>query len=99
MLRFVDLWKKAHGQVPTHLVFNSKLTTYKNLARLHAQGITFITLRRHTEALKLHVLNARAGAWRRVQLDIPHRKFRTPKVLDEPIQLGKDYPGPIWVAF
>jgi hypothetical protein len=95
VLRFVDFWKKAHGKVPAHLVFDSKLTTYKNLARLHAQGITFITLRRRTDALKLHVLNAPAGAWRRVELDVPHRKFRTPKVLDEHIQLGKDYPEPI----
>jgi hypothetical protein len=62
---------------------------------LHAQGITFITLRRRTDTLKLHVRNAPAGTWRRVELDIPHRKLRTPKVLDEHIQLGKDYPEPV----
>jgi hypothetical protein len=95
VLRFVDFWKKTHGKPPSHLVFDSKLTTYKNLGRLDAQGITFMTLRRRTDAIKRHMLNAPAGAWRRVELDVPHRKFRTPWVLDERIHLGKDYPGPI----
>jgi hypothetical protein len=95
VLRFVDFWKKLHGAVPPHLVFDSKLTTYQNLDRLHAQGIIFITLRRRTDALKRHVLNSPPGAWRTVSLDVPHRKFRTPKVLDEIIALRSDYPQPI----
>jgi hypothetical protein len=94
-LRFVEFWKKAHGKAPSLLVFDSKLTTYKNLAALDAQGITFLTLRRRTKGLKRHMLSAPAGAWRRVELDVPRRKFRTPKVLDEMIRLGKDYPAPI----
>ncbi|XXY52715.1 hypothetical protein WME91_16425 [Sorangium sp. So ce269] len=95
VLRFVDFWTKTYGKVPPHLVFDSKLTTYKNLSRLDAQGITFVTLRRRTDVLKRHVLNAPAAAWRRVELNVPHRKFRNPKVLDETIRLGKDYPSPI----
>lgn len=95
VLRFVDFWNKTHGKVPPHLVFDSKLTTYRNLKRLDAQGITFMTLRRRTETLKRHVLTAPPGAFRRVELEVPHRKFRTPRVLDEMIQLGKDYPEPI----
>jgi hypothetical protein len=95
ILRFVDFWKKSHGKAPSLLVFDSKLTTYKNLAHLDAQGITFITLRRRTERLKRHILNAPPGAWRRVELEVPHRKFRTPRLLDETLRLGKDYPAPI----
>lgn len=95
VLRFVEFWKNIHGKVPSHLVFDSKLTTYNNLARLHAMAITFITLRRRSEGLKRHMLTAPSGAWRRVELDMPHRKFRTPSVLDETIRLGRDYPEPI----
>jgi hypothetical protein len=95
VLRFVDFWKTTYGKVPSLLVFDSKLTTYKNLKRLDAQGITFITLRRRTETLKHHMRSAPPGAWRRVELEVPHRKFRTPSVLDEMIHLGKDYPDPI----
>ena len=95
VLRFVDFWKKVHGKVPPHLVFDSKLTTYKNLARLDELGITFITLRRRVDALKRHVLNAPPAAWRKIELEAPHRAFRSPKVLDETVRLGKSYPAPI----
>jgi len=94
VLRFVDFWKGIHGKVPPHLVFDSKLTTYKNLARLDAMGITFITLRRRSPGLKHHIQCAPPGAWRRVELHVPGRKFRTPKVLDERVRI-KDYPTPI----
>ncbi len=48
VLRFVEFWEKRYGERPRHLVFDSKLTTYKNLAKLHELGITFITLRRRS---------------------------------------------------
>ena len=95
VLRFVDFWKKVHGELPPHLVFDSKLTTYENLARLDAMGIIFITLRRRSLGLQRHMQQAPPGAWRRVNLDVPGRKFRTPNVLDEKINLGKVYPKPI----
>jgi hypothetical protein len=95
ILRFVDFWKATHGKLPSHLVFDSKLTTYKTLACLHAMGITFITLRRRFPGLKRYMQNAPAGAWRRVKIDAPHRKFRHPKVLDEIIQMGNDYTEPL----
>ena len=94
VLRFVDFWKKIHGKVPPHLVFDSKLTTYKNLARLDAMGITFITLRRRSPGLNRHMQNVPPSAWRRVELHVPGRKFRTPKVLDERVRI-RDYPEPI----
>jgi hypothetical protein len=91
ILCFVEFWKATHGKLPSHLVFDSKLTTYKTLARLNAMGITFITLRRRFPGLKRYMQNAPAGAWRQVEIDAPHRKFRHPKVLDEIIHLGNDY--------
>jgi hypothetical protein len=95
ILRFVAFWKETHGKLPSHMVFDSKLTTYKTLARLNAMGITFITLRQRFPALKRYMQNAPAGAWRRVELDAPHRKFRHPKVLDEILRLGNDYTEPV----
>jgi hypothetical protein len=95
ILRFVDFWKQTHGKLPSHLVFDSKLTTYKTLACLHAMGVTFITLRRRFPGLKRYIQNAPAGAWRRVEIDAPHRKFRHPKVLDEIIRMNNDYTEPL----
>jgi hypothetical protein len=95
ILHFVDFWKASHGKLPSHLVFDSKLTTYKTLARLNAMGITFVTLRRRFPGLKRHMRNVPPSAWRQVELDAPHRKFRHPKILDEVIQLNADYTEPI----
>jgi len=46
IFRFVEFWKKHHGENPRHLVFDSRLTTYAHLARLDDLGIVFMTLRR-----------------------------------------------------
>ena len=39
VLRFVEAWKQRTGSPPAELVFDSRLTTYANLARLEADGI------------------------------------------------------------
>lgn len=96
ILRFVAFWKATHGgALPSRLVFDSRLTTYSTLAKLHAMGIIFITLRRRSPGLKKYMAKAPAGAWRRVHLDSPHRKFRHPMVLDEIIRMNNDYTQPI----
>ena len=87
IFRFVAFWKKTHHELPRHLVFDSKLTTYENLVRLDRMGITFITLRRRSPKLLLNVLQIPASAWRVVDLDIPGRKFNTPRVYEQSVQL------------
>jgi transposase len=80
VFRFIDFWKRQHGTAPQHLVFDSKLTTYAGLDRLDAEGITFLTLRRRSPKLLAEVADLPASAWRTVELDIPHRKYRNPRV-------------------
>jgi hypothetical protein len=46
ILAFVKYWKERTGKLPGELIFDSKLTTHRNLDRLNRQGIEFITLRR-----------------------------------------------------
>jgi len=79
IFRFIDFWKRQHGKAPQHLVFDSKLTTYAGLDRLDAVGITFITLRRRSPKLLAEVADLPASAWRTVELDVPHRKYRNPR--------------------
>ena len=64
IFRFIAFWKKHHGENPRHLVFDSQLTTYANLARLDTMGITFITLRRRSPKLLTEIkdLPASPGA-------------------------------------
>lgn len=94
VLDFVRFWQSAHGQLPPELVFDSKLTTYARLNQLNKMGITFMTLRRRSPAIRREVANTPRSAWRTVRLDVPHRMYQTPKVIDRQVTL-RDYEGPI----
>ena len=88
VFRFLAFWKRIHGALPTHLVFDSRLTTYAGLARLHEMGVTFITLRRRSPKILAEIRDLPASAWRRIRLDVPARKYRTPRVWEKNVQLA-----------
>lgn len=92
LLRFVDFWQGQTGTVPAELVFDSRLTTYGHLHQLQQRGIHFITLRRRTRQMLGAIWSQPASAWRRITLPALTRKFRTPKVLEERVQL-RGYPA------
>jgi hypothetical protein len=98
VLRFVEFWKSSYGRLPAELVFDSKLTTYRNLSRLNEMGIIFMTLRRRSPKLLREVANAPRSAWRTVRLDVPHRMYQTPKVIDQIVAL-RDYKGTLRQMF
>jgi transposase len=83
VFRFIAFWKRQYGQLPQHLVFDSKLTTYQGLDRLDAAGIIFLTLRRRSPALLAEIRDLPESAWRTINLDVPHRKYRTPRVFEQ----------------
>lgn len=87
IFRFIRFWEKAHGQIPRHLVFDSKLTTQANLARLDRMKIDFITLRRRSPALLCEVYCLPRSAWRTIELDVPSRQYQTPRVYEQPVTL------------
>jgi transposase len=88
ILRFVSFWKKIHGEVPAHLVFDSRLTTYDNLAALDEMGVTFITLRRRSPKLLDEIDQMPESAWRRIELDVPTRKYRKPRVYEHKVTIA-----------
>lgn len=88
IFQFISFWKKAHGRLPKHLVFDSKLTTYANLVRLDAMKIEFITLRRRSPQLLKEVYGLARSAWRTVELDVPTRQYRTPRVYEQQVSLA-----------
>jgi hypothetical protein len=87
ILRFVKFWQTHTGNLPTELVFDSQLTTHRNLSRLNAQGIHFITLRRRSRKMLAEIFATPSSAWRRITLDSLTRTLRTPRVLDQLISL------------
>jgi hypothetical protein len=88
IFRFISFWKKTQGKLPAHLVFDSRLTTLANLVRLDQMGITFITLRKRFPSLLQELSKLPPSAWRKITLDVPTRKYRTPRVYEQKIAIG-----------
>lgn len=84
---FIAFWKRTRREWPRHLVFDSRLTTYANLARLDQMHITFITLRRRSPKLLKEIALLPRSAWRQVELDVPTRKYKTPRVYEQKVKL------------
>ncbi|MCX6374571.1 MAG: hypothetical protein NTU88_00775 [Armatimonadetes bacterium] len=90
VFRFLDFWKKHHAnKLPGELVFDSKLTTHAGLARLDTMDIPFITLRRRDAKLLAEARALPPSAWRVVSLEHVPRKFRTPRVFEQPVTIAK----------
>lgn len=92
ILRFVEFWEQQSGRRPRELVFDSQLTTYAHLSRLNEMGIGFITLRRRSRRMLGDIYSRPASQWRRIHLPALTRQYRTPRVLDERVEL-RDYQG------
>jgi len=93
ILNFVSFYHQSHGNFPDCLVFDSKLTTYKNLNILDKDlGIKFITLKRRGKNILQNIKSIKT--WKKIRLDKPTRKYRLLKIYEEPITI-RDYEGPI----
>lgn len=89
ILRFVQYYRQTTGRRPECLVFDSKLTTYANLWKLHDEHKTrFITLRRRGPGLLERA--AAVKNWKKITLSNVNRRYRHLKVHSETIRL-KDY--------
>jgi len=87
VMRFVAFWKRVRRELPRELVFDSRLTTYAHLAELDDLKIVFLTLRRRSPAILKEIALLPRSAWRTVELDVPTRKYRTPRVYEQTVQL------------
>jgi hypothetical protein len=75
------------GNRPPSGWFDSQLTPYATLNRLNQRGIRFLTLRRRSRRRLGQIWSRPASAWRRITLPALRRAVRTPRVLDEQLQL------------
>jgi len=91
ILNFLPFYRKTHGSSPDCLVFDSKLTTYKNLNLLNRDfGVKFITLKRRGKNILANTKNI--STWKRIRINKPGRKYQQLRVHEESIEL-KDYQG------
>ena len=94
IIAFAEFYRARTGRYPHELVFDSQLTTYAKLDWLNRHGIRFLTLRRRSKKMLSRIYALPASMWKRVTLDNVTRKYRSPKVLEERIQLS-GYEGPV----
>lgn len=92
VLEFVSFWKKIAKSVTPTLVFDSRFTSYAQLARLEQQKIRFITLRRRGPKLIRDAQAQPHSAWQQVTIPHEKRKYPRPWVLESRIAL-RGYPG------
>jgi hypothetical protein len=91
-LRFVEFWHALAGRDPEWLYFDSKLTTYAELSRLNERGVSFVTIRRRGPSVVKRLLARPAGDWTPAVIDIPKRRHKQIRYLQEDVSL-RDYDG------
>jgi hypothetical protein len=69
LISFCRFYEGSHGQLPTLLVFDQKLTTHAHLAELDELGVGFITLRQRSPKLIEQLEALPASAWTKTRLD------------------------------
>lgn len=94
VMRFVEFWHEINGHDPSWLYFDSKVAEYAELNRLNARDIRFITIRRRGAAVIRRLQGLPASAWRRAVIDIPKRRHKHIRFVEETIRL-RDYEAAI----
>jgi len=87
VIRFVEFWEDSTGKIPKELVFDSKMTTEAGIAQLVDRKVTFLTLRDRRPEEVQRVLALPESAWKIVELDLPRREYRHPRVWEETVEL------------
>jgi hypothetical protein len=88
VLAFVDFWEATRGELPPLLVFDSQLTTYAVLEKLHKRGIRFITLRRRGPKLMRRFKQLLAGDWKRMKLTGVSRRYQHVRYVEDTVRLS-----------
>ena len=94
ILEFMDFYKddKKANENLKYLVFDSKITTYKNLSNLNKQSIKFVTIRRRGKNLVEKINKIPQSTWQKFVIERANGRSRTVKAFEETSKV-KDYDG------
>jgi hypothetical protein len=87
VMRFVEFWHEVAGQDPRWLYLDSKVAPYPELKRLNDRGIRFITIRKRGSAVVRRLQGLPADDWHRAVIDIPKRRHKHVRYLEETVRL------------
>lgn len=92
VLEFLDFYTEGDNREIKYLVFDSRFTTYENLARLDPH-VKFLTIRRRGARIVEELDTLPASAWKKIRVADSSGKGRTLRVNDSiitPRDYGKD---------
>ena len=81
VLEFLDFYKEGGQNELKYLVFDSKFTTYQNLAKLDPD-VKFLTIRRRGKRIVEKLDQLPPKAWKKVRIPMANGKCRTLRVND-----------------
>ena len=96
VVEFLDFYKKSKGEKCKdikYLIFDSKLTTYKNLRKLEDNNVKFITIRRRGKKIVEELKAIPKSSWKTVKVQASNTKTRELKVIERTIfieEYGKE---------
>ncbi|MBI5418304.1 transposase [Candidatus Poribacteria bacterium] len=92
VLEFLDFYKSNtnRGENVRYIVFDSKVTPFKNLKKIDEQNIKFITIRRRGAKLIERIHAIPKENWKRIHVMNANGKGRTIKVVEEYVVI-KEY--------
>ncbi len=88
-VEFLDFYNSGEGADLKYLVFDSKFTTYKNLAKL-GDKIKFLTIRRRGKKIDGELDQLPPSSWKKIRVMMANGKGRNLRVNDGKVFL-KDY--------
>jgi hypothetical protein len=92
LMRFVEFWHDLIDHDPQWLYFDSKVVPYAELAKVNQRKIWFVTIRRRGAAILRRLNAVPASAWRRAVIDIPKRRHKNIRYLDQTVKI-RGYEG------
>ncbi len=88
VLEFLDFYRQDKSKDELkYLVFDSKFTSYENLAKLNENGIKFLTIRRRGKKIVEEINRLPKSSWKTQRVACAGNKNRTLKINDSIISL------------
>lgn len=92
ILRFIEFWYELTQHYPRWLYFDSKLTTYTELSQINQLQVHFVTIRCRGSRILKRLTALPSSAWQKAVIDIPKRRYRHIRYVDELITV-RGYQG------
>ena len=80
-VEFLDFYRRADSDDLRYLVFDSKFTTYENLARLDDAEIKFVTIRRRGPKIVSRLQGLANSVWKKIRVPTSAGRTRVLKAL------------------